>query len=177
MIFLPLTLLINFPLIMHKPMGKYYRQLTTSRLKTLLKLIAQVDIFCSKNIVLLWILIRLRIPGTHFCLGSIVLRKSQHTVKSKKKTYFQFFHFISYTNICFFIVTEKKLGINLCDLSPGVMQKCGIRIRIDNYKRTADIRHTLSIWTWPDNILYFHDSQCEHHPTGLWRIPIQRPSW
>lgn len=38
-------------------------------------------------------------------------------------------------------MTVQKLGINLCDLSPGVMQKCGIRIRIDNYKRTADIHY------------------------------------
>ena len=68
--------------------------------------------------------------------STVVPGKSQHTLKSKN-----FFHFISYMNVMFFIVTEKKLGINLCDLSPGVMQKCGIRIRIDNYKRTADIHY------------------------------------
>ena len=34
-------------------------------------------------------------------------------------------------------VIVKKLGINLGDLSPCVRQKCGIRIRIDNYSMTV----------------------------------------
>ena len=75
----------------------------------------------------------------------------------------------------FFIVTEKKLGINLCDLSPGVMQKCGIRIRIDNYKRTAAIRHTLPFGHGPTTYYTSMTLNANTHPTVLWRILIQRP--